>query len=341
MKTLVYLTAVLFHLFNHCLNADIYQAESHYFNADGSICDSFAELLAQDGIYLEGVCAARGGEDEKIRVLKGQQNLQFLNSLFQGQVTNKIKWFGPKGKERNRLNYVMTLSQAKSIRAICWDKLAHGPEMMPKRPYYKAVVLLGAFMPTVRKRLAFLNKLIAEGLIQFDKIYVLTGFRVLEEDGDKLHTLYDRGNGIIPIYDFTAPEAGIKTETEMMKLIMKQSLNRRIDQRAVIYIDSPAPIGSKRATTESTIIDWVNQEKLDEGPYLVISNQPYITYQGLVFERVLKKMKINLDYEMAGPGIYPQERNEQDPSQIIRQASILMDNTARILFEKVQISQLG
>jgi hypothetical protein len=84
-----------------------------------------------------------------------------------------------------------------------------------------------------------------------------------------------------------------------------------------------------RATTEGTVVKWLEQEQPPKGTYLAISSQPYNLYQKLVIERVLlKNGRPDIKIEVTGPGVDEKKMHDYRTSQKV---AILLDNLNRIL----------
>ncbi|MBX7065817.1 MAG: hypothetical protein K1X28_01170 [Parachlamydiales bacterium] len=144
-------------------------------------------------------------------------------------------------------------------------------EIKPARKHYDTVVLLGALYSTFQRRLDYL---VNTG-VTYDRIVLLSGER----------PLLDSEKAKLP---------GLSTEAEMVQWVYDHSpLSKDI---SALFISVPMK-GERRPTTFDTILAWL-ETKPNPKWCLVISTQPYVHYQGAVFNRIFPFYT-----EMAGPAI--------------------------------------
>ena len=172
-----------------------------------------------------------------------------------------------------------------------------------KDNHYKYGLVLGATLPSVRKRIDFLIKEWNRG-VRFEKIVFLTGQRPLNE---KLESSKEFLHGTLP-----------KNETEVMLFVWNEvDLPKELKALPLEVIDAPPIPPLERPTTQSTIEAFLKTQPT-EGKCLAFSNQPYIGPQHATLKHFLPR---SLPIETVGP-----LGGESLP------ASILLDNLARWLY---------
>lgn len=178
------------------------------------------------------------------------------------------KWI-QQGKER--WFFDARYEELKSQAFPLFQKMGMVDEINPQKSHYDVVVITGSLLPTFQKRLKFLIK---TG-VTFDKIVFLTGDRPLH-DSEK-ENLPD-----------------LKTEGEMIQWIYEQSEISK--EPSSFFILAPMR-GERRPNSLDTIKAWLEFEPNPKS-CLIISSQPYVRYQGAIFERFLP-----FSFEMVGPAI--------------------------------------
>jgi hypothetical protein len=200
-------------------------------------------------------------------------------------------------------------------------------------------LFLGSTLPSVRRRLTYLNKLYDLNKLPPNlPVYILTGERKLDEAVGETHaSLMNSDNGVISFHkDWTALQESILDEGEMINLVFSQSCHRDIHKNHIITVYSPKGEG-RRATTESTVIQWLKEHSPSQGYYLAISNQPYNFYQENVIRRVLLQAgRTDICVEVVGSGI---EMKIKSDDEVINQAKNLLNNISRILHELLEIQK--
>lgn len=306
-----------------------------YINSHGEVTDAIVRLLGFTGIRIEGDILAPENDWPKARLTISSRKLNNVVQAVQGKDNPSITWLGDLTKERWELDStkpVLSLLQAQYIIAICEKALSQGPASFPQEEP-KAILFLGSTLLSVRQRLAFLNSLYESKKIPNNiPVYILTGERKLNESiGETQTSLFDSDNGIVAFRsDWQKLGELIVDEGMMIELVFAQSRHKTLDEKNIKLVYSLKDQG-RRATTESTIIQWLKDTKPEKGLYLAISNQPYNFYQESVFRRVLLKAgNPDICVNVVGPAI---KITAQSEYAIINQAQNLLNNLSRILYE--------
>lgn len=195
---------------------------------------------------------------------------QQLFDLFQISDLNDIRnqWI-QQGKER----WVFE-QRYEDLREAVWpmfQELGMVDEIKPAQDHYDTAVLLGALYSTFQRRLDYLVK---TG-VTFDRIVLLSGER----------PLLDSEKATLP---------GLETEADMVRFVYEHSpIAKHIP---VEFIAVPMK-GERRPNTLDTLNAWLKKNP-NPKRCLVISTQPYVHYQGAIFERFFP-----FPVEMAGPAI--------------------------------------
>jgi hypothetical protein len=209
------------------------------------------------------------------------------------------RWTRPAGKEIWHIENTLSETQAKAVMEYC-TKNRFFTEIMPTHKTYDYAVILGATVATMKKRIAFLEK-IAQSGVQFKQVVLLSGARPLDPK--------------IEIF----PEE-CKTEGDTMAYLWKA--NPLSKQVPWTHFDCPMVtiLGAqiRRPNTVDTYRLWL-ASKPKAGSCFMVSNQPYCLYQQLVAEATLPK---ELTFETAGPG---SEADKQKPE-------VMLDTIARCLY---------
>lgn len=195
---------------------------------------------------------------------------QQLFDLFQITDLNDIRnqWI-QQGKER----WVFD-QRCEDLRETVWpmfQELGMVDEIKPLHKHYDTAVLLGALYSTFQRRLDYLVK---TG-VTFDQIVLLAGER----------PLLDSEKAKLP---------GLETEADMVRFVYE---NSAIPKNIPVQFIAVAMKGERRPNTCDTINAWLQTNPIPKR-CLVISTQPYVHYQGAIFERFFP-----FTVEMAGPAI--------------------------------------
>jgi hypothetical protein len=252
-----------------------------------------------------------------------------------------VSWLGNPKKERweddpQKMDF--STAQAHNIINIHLKDLHQGENIYPQS-IPKAILFLGAALTRVRLRLAYLNEMYDTGKLSPSlPVYILTGERKLDEKiGETFDNLMDPHNGIIPFRKDWRPSQEIVTdEGEMIKLVFSQSRHLQLDEGNIYFSYSHKGM-ERRATTESTVNQWLIDYSPEGGSYIAISNQPYNFYQESVIRRVLLQAgRPDICVEVIGPEMVIKLENE---SQSITQARDFLNNSSRILYELLEIKR--
>lgn len=260
----------------------------------------------------------------------------------QGKSSSSFSWIGTPAKERwekDTKKVTLSLAQAKEIIKICSKTLKQEESVPVKITEPKGILFLGSTLSSVRKRLAHLNTLYNKGMLSTaTPVYLLTGERVLDENvGETSFELQNPNNGLISFrQDWKNSGKTISDEGEMVELVFTQSRHPQLKTENIFLVYSPKGT-ERRATTASTVKQWVQDFSPPAGSYVAISNAPYIFYQECVIRKVLLQLgRDDICVEVIGP---PLEVKQEDENQVIKKAQNFLNNTARILKELLEIQQ--
>jgi hypothetical protein len=313
--------------------------DAHYITPQGQITDTLVRLLGLTGIRIEGDLVESDWPEPKL-ILSSRKLNEVVNAV-QGKKDPKVNWLGNPIKERweeDLEKSPLEVKQAKKIIELCDNDLRLSTEVRLKTTP-KGILFLGAALNRVRTRLAFLNELYDKKLLSiFLPVYLLTGERTLDKDiGESQEDLMNQSNGIISFRNDWKPSAEhITDEGEMLKLVFAQSRHKDLAEKSIHLIYSPKGSG-RRATTESTVVQWLNDRSPESGSYIAISNQPYVYYQELVIRRVLLETNhLDICVTVFGPGIPAQSL---DDFQGVKKATDYLNSISRILYELEKIQR--
>lgn len=221
------------------------------------------------------------------------------DSLKEAIALTQKAWIRPAGKERWQTEGFLALDEEKTLRAkeIFSSKLFMVEALNPSRKEYEYAVVLGAYVSTMRSRLAFLLKMMNERGLRFKQLVFLAGQRPrsLEMEnrerllGDYDHSLPLKSNWV---WKGELPE----TEVEMAKLLVSQTeWPSFFSEDTVLFIDSPLQPdgkgGLRRPNTADTLKDWLAQNP-KKGRILSVSSNPYCGYQNAVVANVFSDWDI-------------------------------------------------
>lgn len=316
-------------------------AEALYVTSEGEVTDAIVKLLGLTGIRIEGDSLKVQENWPEPRIYLKTRRLEEVLPLVQGKIDPSITWFGGAKKERweeDPKKLTLSISQAREITKVCFDSLKLGEKKYStKKP--KAILFLGATLSSVRQRLAYLNELYElKKLSQDLPVYILTGERKLDEAiGETPASLMNADNGIISFrQDWIASQEAISDEGEMINLVFSQSRHKDLHEKNIVTVYSLKGEG-RRATTESTVIQWLKEYSPSAGDYLAISHQPYNFYQECVIRRVLLQAgRTDICVEVVGSGL---EMKIKDGDKVIEEAKNLLNNISRILYELLIIEK--
>ncbi|MBS1988152.1 hypothetical protein JST56_04120 [Candidatus Dependentiae bacterium] len=232
----------------------------------------------------------------------------------------------PVGKERWQSPESVYQENADKIIPIL-KQLGLLQEVQAEQKDYRYGILLGATVTNVRKRLAFLIQEWNRG-VRVDELVILAGQRILDPDIESVAVLYDRKNGILPIkQSWQDSQEHPKTETEMMRMVLEQAeLPEGLAKIPCTFIDAPMQKTAdgliRRPTTGDTVNAWL-EKKPNPDSCLVVSCQPYVTYQDSVMRTL---MPASFSLETIGARVSEGEN-----------LATLLDTVARILYQEYQL----
>jgi hypothetical protein len=268
--------------------------------------------------------------------------LENVVAATQGKLNPSFSWIGSPTKERwekDSQKITLSLVQAKEVINICSKELKQEEVVPVQVANPQGILFLGSTLSSVRKRLAHLNTLYNQGMLSTTTpVYLLTGERILDENvGETSFELQNPNNGLISFReDWQDSGKTISDEGEMIELVFAQSRHQKLNTENIYLVYSPKGT-ERRATTASTVKQWVQDFSPPGGSYVAISNAPYIFYQECVIRKVLLQLGRNdICVKVTGPSM---EVKLEDESQVIKKAQNFLNNTARILKELLEIQQ--
>lgn len=297
---------------------------SSYLDSKAEVTQPILKLLKITGIKLSS------------------SQLEKVVSATQGQSDPSLSWIGTPTKERwekDSKKITLSLAQAKKIINICSNDLGQGKAVHLQTSHPKGILFLGSTLSSVRKRLAYLNTLYSKGTLSLSRpVYILTGERKLDATiGETSFELINPSNGIISFRKDWVPSDKIASdEGEMIELVFAQSRHEKLKKENIHLVYSPKGEG-RRATTESTVKQWLQDFSPKGGTYIAISNAPYIFCQECVIRRVLLQLGRNdICVRVVGSAM---EVKKEDESEILKKAQNFLNNTARTLNELLEIKK--
>ncbi|MDP0562440.1 MAG: hypothetical protein QS721_09000 [Candidatus Endonucleobacter sp. (ex Gigantidas childressi)] len=172
-------------------------------------------------------------------------------------------------------------------------------ELKPNKQHYDYVLLLGATIPRMQKRLNQVSRLWTEGVTS-KQILFLTGERPLIQNIDHIDELVKKTTG-----GNLSESARPLTETEGAKMIWISSplpkSMKNTDCRFITYPRIWTDNQWQRPNTRNTLQQWVKSNP-PAGSVLIISDQPHAAYQQVVVQSELPdSFSTNLAAEAADP----------------------------------------
>lgn len=226
--------------------------------------------------------------------------------------------------KRNNLTEIPKIaSNQELIRAIkktkIWDEVS--PE---KENSFDAALVLGASFYSFKMRLEYLLKLIRERDIKLKTIYFLSGDRPLDVAIEKK---------IMEEMDL----AGIKDKTEntMMRYVFEKTFPETLKRNYnIVFINTPdQEIGFnkfRRANTKDTLVEFLKKASPEEKHLLIISNAPFIAYQGEIVRNTLVNGYISF---LTGPSFEKKEVKELSSYKGNEKfLSVALDSIARVIY---------
>jgi len=219
----------------------------------GKVSESMLQLLALAGIEHDG---------SLISIVKETQ----------------AQWLRKPGQERWDIVDAPVENRDEFFKLF--EKMNLIKEVKPALKKYDHALLMGATFDRAKDRLEHLVELSAQG-VQFNSLVILAGARPLMEDEKSLaKSTYQVAEDLSP-----------QTESELMILIYaKTNMPKEMRELPLTLIDVPMQLTNKgeltRPTTADTVNYWLAIYPV-AGDCLVVSNQPYVSYQDSVTKSLL------------------------------------------------------
>ena len=325
------LMIIFFYITSHY--AQVHSATiSDIINPDGTITDLMVDILGQAGIRINDVAEKEDWMPERARI--SSKHCEDVMQIIQGKNPNypNVTWFIAANKERWEADITSPVPE-KNIHAILEitlkasddtiKRLNMGTATYPKRTHYDGILLLGSTLGDFKSRVHFLKRLIdAKKIIATPastKIYILTGKRVFNNTEQK--TLHEKGEISL---------LKINNEKEGLSWVFEQEKGDTLTKFTPILISDDTPT-TKRATTESTVRLFIDQQKCTAGKnYLFVSSHVFTLYQYLIIKRVAAESNFQGTIDMCGTSIDTSERGHYPLHQ---KFNMILDNFARIFYE--------
>lgn len=152
---------------------------------------------------------------------------------------------------------------------------------------YDYAVVLGATVPSMRKRALFLQEAFEKYNITFESVVFLVGQRPLSSEIEDEGTLFCVKDGSIRKDWVKSENLKVKTETDGAKLAWDQVItNPKLKKMSVIFVDTPMSSEGKRPTTGDTVKAWMSLN-VKPGAVIAISSNPHVPYQDMVLRNLL------------------------------------------------------
>lgn len=324
---------------------DSFSQKASLFVEDGKVTDPIVKLMGLTGIRIEGDVIPVEASWPAPQIYLKSRKLEDVVAAVQGKRDPQISWIGNLKKERweeDNTKPALSPVETENIIQISLESLRLGSRVDPQISARNSlgILFLGATLARVRDRLAYLNDQYRLRKLTLSlPVYILTGERLLDEKvGETPANLMNADNKIIPFRkDWVPFDKPVTDEGEMIKLVFSQSRHEDLAMSNVFYVYSPKGQG-RRATTESTIIQWLKEFKPKAGRYVAISNQPYIFYQESVIRRVLLQVgRADIQVDVIGSELESKDK----PSDLdTEQAKNFLNTLSRILYELLEIKKI-
>lgn len=295
--------------FNHILEAR--NPKWLFISEDRSLSESTIKLLRLDDLYKEGDTlddAVKKTQEQWVAVIAGAGN-----------------------RERADLRDLkMQKDQKETVLEVVYELKLVEPRV-PSLTHYNYALCLGAFLDTVKDRLAAAIEAWESG-VKFDSLVFLTGERTLRKDtGDKddIQKIIDCQHPHLKFKEgWVMPEnAPYETEYDMVCLIVDQvclpeDMAKELEGKITIV---NAPRGDlARPTTATTYKVWLDSNKPEKGSSILAFSTPLVwAYQDLAARTVLGD---EYPLETVAPS-FP------NPNEHPALVSLVKDTVAKCLYE--------
>lgn len=202
-------------------------------------------------------------------------------------------------------------------------------DVTPSLSFYDHVLILGATVSSMRKRVATLEDIWKRG-VRFKHLYFLVGTRPLDPKVEGEDVLYDPRKSEIPFRaEWKASPQRPQTEEGAAKFVWDQVISEKeLRKKPVQYVSASEVKDIKsgkmrRANTADTVLAWISLNP-EPGTVLIISNNPYVPYQYATVFGILRRHGFHEDrIDAAGQG-------DQDTP-----VAVHLDNLARWLYTEL------
>ncbi|MCF8462809.1 MAG: hypothetical protein K9G11_02740 [Rickettsiaceae bacterium] len=164
----------------------------------------------------------------------------------------------------------------------------------PWRKHSDAVCILGASKKNIENRMKYATALIKSGLSTSNIIF-LTGERYLTPNIDGTEEELSNMAKFFNLKDWRE-----LTETNLIqKLYLESDLQKLGITTTIIYTPKKH---LARPTTQTTILElitWLKENDTIKN-IVFVSNQPYIKYQSVIIDAILREQKLSINYDVVG-----------------------------------------
>jgi len=241
---------------------------------------ALAGLLFASSAYSENILNDQGKASEPLLQLLKLTGVSHDGSLGSIVKSTQSEWLRKPGTER--WDIVDSFVGNKDKFFELFTKMDLIDQVDTQRKEYEHALWMGATFSRIKDRLNHLIELWSDG-VRFNNLVILSGARPLT-DGEKSLAVssYQLTDGSCP-----------QTEAELMKMVYEKSeMPVEMRSRGMIFIDVPMQEIKDgifaRPTTGDTVCYWLKLKPL-VGNCLVVSNQPYVSYQDSVTKSLLPK----------------------------------------------------
>lgn len=186
-------------------------------------------------------------------------------------------------------------------------------EAIPPSGQYKYLIFNGQSLAQMRRQMEFITK--HKKSFSYEKIVFAAGERVISniDEGDPLYGRED-----------------VKLETDGAHLLLDQYFP---GENGLVVHATTKGTNLVRPNTQSTIIEWMKTNP-EPGPILMVSNNPFIGYQYLIWFKSLSEygwFEKGGTLNMCGDSIRKYRKNK---------VAVTLDNIARELFVEIEASKI-
>lgn len=272
-------------------------------------------------VWATGLFDQGGLASPVLLELMEKTGIEFSSPLNVMNVSKTVeRWKRPPGKERWEIDIPSWLDDrtAEFVIHTCTKTLKMADPVYPaEETEINGILFLGALLKTVQARMEFLKEFLKRSPLY--PIWILSGKRALTEEEKQ---------------DLSG--TGIVNEFEMiMHLFHRDPI---LSERRIIGINSPPEAGCTRATTYSTVEQFIEELKPERNRtynFLAISDQPFVYYQQSVIDLAFKKLGWpNIRVKVIGPRI--SQRYEKMPEP--HKAAVLLDLLAKQIGNEAQMN---